>query len=167
MDDIDRLRDLYTDRAPVLVRVITRMTRDPAAAEDIVQEAFLRLTRELADGRRPDNPDAWVAQVARHLAISRYRRAAAAARLAPRLLTSEVAGDPSAAILEGERAMAVQRALALLPPVERTAVVLAATGMPGPEIAAQLGRTPLATRALLYRARRRMRPELLALADPR
>lgn len=165
MDAIDDLRDLYTEQAPTLTRVIGSMTRDREAAEDIVQEAFLRLTRELAEGRRPDNPAAWVAQVARHLAISRHRRAASAARLAPRLASPATEVDPADAILEGERADAVHRALATLPPVERVAVILAAEGMHGPEIAAHLGRTQLATRALLFRARRRMRPHLLALAE--
>jgi hypothetical protein len=46
--------------------------------------------------------------------------------------------------------------------VERTAVVLAAQGVGGPEIATRIGKSQLATRALLCRARRRMRPLLLA-----
>src|SRR5688572_23380969 len=80
------LDDLYREHAARLTRWITGMTRDQAAAEDLVSEAFLRLARELAAGRRPDNPPAWVAQVARHLAISRARRASTATRLAPRLV---------------------------------------------------------------------------------
>ena len=108
------------------------MTRDPAAAEDLVGEAFLRLARELAAGRRPDNPSAWVAQVARHLAISRARRASTAARLAPRLVDRGVGEDPAIAALASERAAAVHTVLESLPPVERLAIVLAAEGVRGP-----------------------------------
>jgi RNA polymerase sigma-70 factor (ECF subfamily) len=155
------LAELYRDHAAGLMRWITGMTRDPEAAADIVHEAFARLARELAAGRAPEDPAAWVAQVARHLAISRARRTSTANRLAPRLLDRSAGEDPAAAVLDAERAAAVHRALATLRPVERRAVVLAAEGVGGPEIATMIGRTPLATRALLCRARRRMRPMLL------
>jgi RNA polymerase sigma factor (sigma-70 family) len=158
------LEDLYREQAAGLTRWITGMTRDAAAAEDVVSEAFLRLARELAAGRRPDHPPAWVAQVARHLAISRARRASTAARLAPRLVDRGVGEDPATATLASERAAAVRTVLDALPPAERLAIVLAAEGVRGPEIADRIGRTPLATRALLCRARRRMRP-LLVEAD--
>ena len=36
------LDDLYRERAPALTNWITGMTRDRAAAEDVVSEAFLR-----------------------------------------------------------------------------------------------------------------------------
>jgi DNA-directed RNA polymerase specialized sigma24 family protein len=63
--------------------------------------------------------------------------------------------------LAAERAAAVRIVLASLPPAERMAIALAAEGVGGPEIADRIGRTPLATRALLFRARRRIRPLLL------
>jgi RNA polymerase sigma factor (sigma-70 family) len=155
------LSALYLDHAAGLTRWVTGITRDSEAAADLVQEAFLRLARELAAGRAPEDPAAWVAQVARHLAISRARRASTAIRYAPRLLDRSEGDDPAATVLAAERAAAVHRALAGLRPVERTAVVLAAQGVGGPEIASRIGRSQLATRALLCRARRRMRPELL------
>ena len=158
------LDDLYRDHAPGLTRWITGMTRDPEAAADLVQEAFLRLARERAGGRSPQDPAAWVAQVARHLAISRARRASTASRYAPYLVDRSPGDDPAASVLAAERAAAVHRALATLRPVERRAVVLAAEGVGGPEIATRIGKSQLATRALLCRARRRMRPMLLAEA---
>src|SRR6187431_2448740 len=143
--DAGVLDDLYRDHAAGLTRWITGITREPTAAEDIVGEAFLRLARELAAGRRPDNPAAWVAQVARNLAISRARRASTAAKLAPRLVDRGVGDDPAIAALASERAAAVHAVLESMPPVERLAIVLAAEGIRGPEIATRIGRTPLAT----------------------
>ena len=162
--DEGMLDDLYRDHAVGLTRWITGITRDPAASEDIVGEAFLRLARELAAGRRPDNPAAWVSQVARNLAISRARRSTTAARYAARLVDRGVGEDPAVAALASERAAAVHTVLASLRPAERTAIVLAAEGVRGQEIADRIGRSPLATRALLCRARRRIRP-LLVEAD--
>ena len=159
--DTSMLDDLYRRHAAGLTRWITGLTRDAAAAEDIVGEAYLRLARELAGGRRPENPAAWVAQVARNLAISRARRASTAARYAARLVADGVGEDPMVAALASERASVVQTVLASLSPAERTAIALAAEGVCGPEIAVRIGRTPLATRALLCRARRRMRPLLM------
>ena len=157
------LDELYRDHAAGLTRWITGMTRDPAAAEDIVSEAFLRLARELAAGRRPDNPAAWVAQVARNLAISRARRASTAAKFAPRLVDRGAARTPQSR--RWRRSAPPRWRACSRPAAGRAAgVVLASQGVRGPEIADRIGRTPLATRALLCRARRRMRP-LLVEAD--
>src|SRR3954447_10123125 len=53
---------------------LRRSTRDEAAAEDLLQEAFLRLTREVDAGRTPEHVRGWLYRVASNLAISRGRR---------------------------------------------------------------------------------------------
>ncbi len=162
-DDI-LLTDLYVAHAPGLTRWMTSFTRDPEVAADVVQEAFLRLARELEAGRRPDNAPAWLAQVARNLATSRARRVSTASRFEPFLERPSSPDDPAAAVIATERAAAVHAALADLRPVDRTALLLAAEGHHNAEIAVRIGRTELATRALLCRARRRLRPMLAPIA---
>ena len=119
------------------------MTRDPEAAADLVQEAFLRLARELAAGRVPDDPAAWVAQVARHLAISRARRVVDGDPVrapSPRPLAWAMTRRPPCSRRSGRRpSTGCSRSLR---PVERTAVVLAAEGVGGPEIADRHRRSP-------------------------
>jgi len=70
------LRDLYRDHAPALLRYAQWFTDDRAAAEDAVQETFLRawrhLPRLLTDGR-PLRP--WLRQVLRHVMIDVDRTA--------------------------------------------------------------------------------------------
>ena len=85
--------------------------------------------------------------------------------MAARLAEPAMEDDPAMTVIAAERAEAVHRVLATLRPVERQAVLLAAEGVGGPEIALLIGRTQLATRALLCRARRRMRPALAELAE--
>ena len=72
------LRDLYRDHAPALLRYAQWFTDDRAAAEDAVQETFLRawrhLPRLLADGR-PLRP--WLRRVLRHVLIDVDRTARA------------------------------------------------------------------------------------------
>ncbi len=155
---------LYVAHAPGLTRWMTSITRDPDLAADLVQEAFLRLARELEAGRKPDNCAAWLAQVSRNLAISRARHVATATRLEDRLSAPPAAADPAVAALEAERTRAVHAALAELRPAARTALVLAAEGHRNAEIAARIGRSELATRALMCRARRQLRPVLQGIA---
>lgn len=151
------LAELYLAHAPRLIRWMTAYTRDGEVAADVVQEAFVRLAAELRAGRQPDNAPAWLAQVARNLATSRARRNATATRLAPLLERPQGPDDPANIIIAAERADAVRSALAGLRPADRTALVMAAEGHHNAEIARHIGRTELATRALLCRARRRLR----------
>ena len=158
------LSAIYVAHAPGLTRWMISITHDGELATDLVQEAFLRLARELEAGRRPDNVPAWLAQVARNLAVSRARRVATAARYEDRLARPSAPVDPATAALDAERSRAVHAALADLRPDDRTALLLAAEGHRNAEIAEQIGRTELATRALLCRARRRLRPVLQGVA---
>ena len=60
----------YESCRPALLRYLTSVTRDPCQAEDLVQDAFLRLTTEVAAGRVPDDPGAWLHRVGHNLAMS-------------------------------------------------------------------------------------------------
>jgi RNA polymerase sigma-70 factor (ECF subfamily) len=164
-DDV-LLTELYQAHAASLTRWMTALTRDEELAADVVHEAFLRLARELCAGRTPDNAPAWLAQVARNLATSGARRATTARRFAPLLERPEPPEDPAVIAIATERAEAVHAVLADLRTVDRTALQLAAEGHGNAEIATRIGRTELATRALLCRARRRIRPLLAPVMMP-
>ncbi|HEY3333907.1 MAG TPA: sigma factor [Candidatus Limnocylindrales bacterium] len=53
---------------------LVRTARDVAVAEDLLQETFLRLTREARAGRTPDNVRAWLYRVGANLAVLRACR---------------------------------------------------------------------------------------------
>jgi len=65
----------YTEYRPLMFSIAYRMTGSISDAEDIVQEAFLRLTRVLRDGASIDSPKAYLATAATRLAISHLRSA--------------------------------------------------------------------------------------------
>lgn len=140
-------------------------TRDAETAEDLTQETFMRLLREVQAGRRPDNVRAWLYAVAANLVTSRGRRMAVAERFKGILAIRGVAEDPAQDLVRAERRALVQRGLSQLPVDDRTALLLSAHGFSGREIAHILGRTEGATRSLLTRARIRLR-ERLADLDP-
>jgi RNA polymerase sigma-70 factor, ECF subfamily len=133
-------------------------TRDQGHAEDIVQEAFLRLHRSLLDGQQLEDVRAWLFRVSANLVLSRGRRISIVGRWLARLPRSEQHHEsPEAAVIGRERTRAVADALGALTPDARTAVLLAGRGFAIREIAESLGRTELATRALLCRSRLRIR----------
>lgn len=140
---------------------LVRTTRDVELAEDLLQESFFRLTREVRNGRTPDNARAWLYRVATNLATSRARRLAASLRGLARLAVTPVVRRteelPEARYLEREGRAALVAAIEDLSPDARAALLLSSEGFGIPEIAAAIDRTPLATRTLLWRTRVRLR----------
>ena len=140
-------------------------TREREAAEDLLQEVFLRLVRENGEGRAPTDPRAWLYRVATNLTVSRGRRRNVAARWLRSRSIPEPVEPPETEYLRGERTDEVHRALGRMHPDARVALLLAGHGFSGPEIGRALGRSDGATRVLLFRARVRLR-ELLATQEP-
>jgi RNA polymerase sigma factor (sigma-70 family) len=151
----------FIEHHAALQRRLTVICRDGEAAQDLAQEAFLRLAGEVEAGRIPDDPAAWLHRVGRNLAMSRGRHLQVVDRRNGELPRPGVASGPEEAAIEHETASAAVRALDGLPASARRALVLAAHGCPGTEIAASIGRTPGATRTLLCRARGRVRQTML------
>ena len=145
-------RDLFTFALGV--------TRDGAAAEDIVQEAFLRLVRESRSGRFPDNARAWLYRVVVNLARTRARRRVVADRWRGLFANRDVARSPEDDIVGREGAAILASVVASLPTDARMAFLLATEGHSGQEVASLLGRSEGATRNLLWRARRELRRRL-------
>jgi len=154
----------WTDHHEELYAFLVRTTRDPETAQDLLSEAYLRLTREVRAGRSPDSVRAWLCRVAGNLAVSRGRRLAASLRYLTRT------GRPTAPALDDDPPATVYLAregrselvgiLADLAPDARAALLLSAEGFSGPEIAAAIGRSEAATRTLLCRTRLRIRQRL-------
>jgi RNA polymerase sigma-70 factor (ECF subfamily) len=142
---------------------LVHATREPAVAEDLLADAFLRLTREVRAGRAPDNVRAWLYRVAANLATSRGRRIAVSMRGLTRLgaRRADPPDDPVGnGYLGRESRSELVAALEGLRPDARTALLLSAEGFSGAEIAAAIGRTEAATRTLLCRTRLSVRSHL-------
>ncbi len=151
------LTALYEVHRAELLAFLLRMTRDREAAEDLLQETFIRLIKEVRAGRLPDTVRPWLYRVAANAAISRSRHGAVWNRLLPRLVDRREPVRPESELLRAERETELHTALAELPPDGRAALLLAAQGFDGHEIAATIGRTEGATRTLLCRSRVRLR----------
>jgi RNA polymerase sigma-70 factor, ECF subfamily len=135
------------------------------AAEDVAQEAFARLVREVTGGRTPDCVRAWLYRVAHNLAVDELRRPLHAEsdrevddERAPAGWTASAEADSDAFDIGPD----LGAALGSLSRAARTSILMAADGYSGREIAGAVGRSELATRALLCRTRRTLREALAA-----
>jgi RNA polymerase sigma-70 factor (ECF subfamily) len=148
---------------PALDRYVRSLVRDPDEAADICQEVALRLLVAARSGGKPETPTAWMYRVAHNLVVSRARRRAVANRALEHLVNRGTVAAVDSEVLDRERHSHVHATLAAAPIDDRTAIVMAAQGRAGRDIAAHLGRTEEATRSLLCRARARMRVQLAAV----
>ena len=157
---VDIVAAAYDTLERALYAFALGITHSGTAAEDLVQETFLRLVREVQAGRTPDNVRAWLYRVCANLATSRGRRATVATRYLPFLASREVGETPEARHLRHELGAELSAAMAALTPDERKGLLLSAGGFHGPEIAEMLGRTHAATRTMLSRARMKVQARL-------
>jgi RNA polymerase sigma-70 factor (ECF subfamily) len=143
------------------------IVREPAGAEEVTQDAFVRAYTHLDqyDERRPFYP--WVATIAVRLAQNWLRAHGRDMRREGTAL--EDAPEPSVApgaldaLLAGERNSQIWQAVAALSSAERTAVVLYYRDEMGVrEIARAMGVTAGTIKTLLFRARRKLRLRLEA-----
>ena len=161
--DVDEaVNACYVLHAAAVERYVRSLVRDPDEAADISQEVFLRLLVAGRAGAMPDAPMAWMIRVAHNLVVSGARRRQTADRSLARLADRDNTVSTEDTILRRERDEAIAGALADARGDDRTAMLLAAQGYRATEIGRRLGRTELATRTLLCRARGRLK---LRLAD--
>ncbi|MEV8267709.1 sigma-70 family RNA polymerase sigma factor [Microbacterium sp. NPDC076911] len=149
---------VFERERPRLLRIAGRILHDHVEAEDIVQQAWLRLHSNEAD---IDNLPAWLTTVTTRLCLDRLRSAKAI--LVDDLELPSPAPDPADDLaLADTVGIALQVVLDLLTPQERVAFVLHDSfKVDFPTIAAILDTTPGAARKLASRARSKVGPPLV------
>jgi RNA polymerase sigma factor (sigma-70 family) len=150
--------EIFEAERPRLVGIASRVLADHAEAEDVVQQAWLRLDRAVRrDETEIDNLPAWLTTVTTRLCLDRLRARTPVpveeADLGDSL--GEAAPDPADDVaLADTVGIALQAVIDRLSPRERVAFVLHDSfGFEFDTIAAVLDTTPVAARKLASRAR--------------
>ena len=155
MKEADATSLLYVAHRSALVRYAARIVGSREAAEDIVQEAMLRLWRIAADWRTGEaKVSTWLYRVTANLCTDRLRRRRSVALDS---VAEPEDGRPGveAEMMAAERAAALEAALARLPERQRQAVVLRhLDGLANPEIAEIMGVGVEAVESLTSRGKR-------------
>lgn len=155
------VEDLFGKHHNEIYAYLIRMIRDPELAADLTQDAFVKAYRAYNNLEKPENARAWLYQIAHRVALDHIRRQKIV-RFLP--WTGESRGAvPSAEhlVMEGRLSGDLQRALARIPERQRAALLLAEIhDLTGLELAAALGVSHVAARALLTRARESLRQAL-------
>ena len=155
--------EIYDAHQRELFSFALRTSRDREVAEDLVHESFVRLIVEVDAGREPLNVRAWLYRVIANLAISRARRAAVAQKQLGELLDRRTDSGPEPSYLEQEQRSNLDTVLGELGADARTALLMAANGFNGIEIAEAIGRSSNATRSMMCRARLQLRERLTSM----
>lgn len=158
---MDRTESFEAER-PRLLGIATRVLGDHAEAEDVVQQAWLRLDRAVTrDGTDIDNLPAWLTTVTTRLCLDRLRARTPVPVEDPHLEDaaqepwSEPVTDPADDVaLADTVGIALQAVIDRLSPRERVAFVLHDSfGFDFATIGAVLDTSPVAARKLASRAR--------------
>lgn len=159
----EELAALYARSCPRLIGVLTSIGGSRSDAEELAQDAYVKLLARWNTIRSYDDPEAWVRAVAVRMLVSRRRRAAVATlgvrRLAGRVQQHQPDLSPDAVM--------VAAALRTLPVTQRAVVVLHhVLDLPVEQVAAEL-HVPVGTvKSRLSRARAALVPLLRETEEP-
>lgn len=143
---------LFERLYPALFRYLRRLTGDADAAEDVAQEAFVRLTRQsLPD----DEVRPWLFTVATNLVRDGARKADRHRRLQVHVPTARAPEPPDVAAVRKERIAMVRLVLAELSERDQSMLLMREEGFKYGEIARAVGVAPGSVGTLLARAARR------------
>ena len=138
--------------------VYARAGGDAPLAEDITAQAFLEAVRARRSFAGRADPITWICSIARNRLIDHYRSQARDNARHLRLVVNDLGSSEQASWDRLDDRDAVLSALAPLPPLERTALILRyLDGYSVRETARLIGRSEPATESLLTRARDRVR----------
>jgi RNA polymerase sigma-70 factor, ECF subfamily len=140
---------------------LVRMLRDGDLAADLTQDAFVKAYKNYDTLQKDENARAWLYQIAHRVALDELRRRKIV-RMVP--WTGESRGAAASAehlAMDLRLSGPLERALAKIPERQRAALLLAEIhDLSGLELAAAMGVSHVAARAILTRARESLRRAL-------
>lgn len=165
--DLTKLGLLFERYHLALFDFLSRMTGDRAAAEDLVQDIFVRILKYRATYRDEGCFETWVFRIARNARADYFRGRAPVEPLADTILERpETASGPAQRFEQQRDVMRLRRALMMLSDEKRELIVLARyRDMKHEQIASVLGVDAGTVKVRIHRAVRELREIFLRLSD--
>ena len=113
---MNQLEVLYRETGPALLAYFQRRPALGVAAEDLLQDTFVRAFKQLERLNASVSPRAYLFGIARHVGLDALRKSAPVVELNEALMPTEEQGDP--------RLEAMRSAIAELPPMQREVLEL-------------------------------------------
>jgi RNA polymerase sigma-70 factor (TIGR02957 family) len=164
--DVTDLATEHDSLRPLMFSIAYRMLGSVAEAEDVVQDAFLRIHTSLRDGLEMESPDAFATTVTSRLAIdalrsARHRREQYVGTWLPEPLLGTESDDPAGRVeMQETISTAFLVLLERLTPLERAVFLLReAFGYDYADIAEVVDKSEANCRQILARARKRIEAE--------
>jgi RNA polymerase sigma-70 factor (ECF subfamily) len=155
----NRVAQLFEESRQDVYRYLLTLGLHPPAAQEAVQEVFLRLYSALKKGENIESPRGWIFRVAHNYGLKVRARQAFEepfdANLEARLVA--VSEDPERALLERERMLRFHHAVEGLSQQQQRCLFLRLEGLRYPEIGSALGISASAVGEFLRRAVSRLR----------
>lgn len=152
------LESIWHHFADKLGQFIRSRVADPATAEDILQDVFVKIQKRLGALEDPAKLQGWIYLIARHAVIDHYRKRKETVEL-PETLADE--HEPESPDLDALKA-AFRRLIHTLPDPYREAVVLTELeGLTQKELAQRLGISLSGAKSRIQRGRRHLKKMLL------
>lgn len=165
--DTDAFEEIVRRWQRPLFNLAYRFSRDQGLAEEMAQEAFIKIFRSLERWRREAKFSTWMFSVAVNHYRTVLRRHIPANVDLTELDNATQAGDLANEMDAAANDSVVRRAVALLPPKYRDAIVVYYFRQQDVgETAATLGLRPGTVKARLHRARKLLQKKLKALGHP-
>lgn len=167
MGDERAFASLVEQLQPRVYRWALTYARDSDEADEIAQETFVLIYRQLEQYRGDAPFEAWVFKITRRVADQRRRKVARRTRLgaspAARLDREMYLTDPGARVDRQRAGDLIREFFAELPPVQREVFDLVdLQGYEPADVAAMIGAKPVTVRANLFKARTAIRSRILA-----
>jgi RNA polymerase sigma-70 factor (ECF subfamily) len=167
--DQQALADIYDWYMPRVYRYVVARVGNPAEAEDLTEEVFLKMLGAIGDFRWREVPfSSWIFRIAHNCVATHYRRSAQRGGIAAELSEDIVDGRPDMAMAVEERITMdeVRRASQMLPDAQREVIALRfAVGLSIADTAKALGKREGNIKALQHKAVAKLQKMLIPGTD--
>ncbi len=156
----ERVEQIYAAERQNIYAYLLHLGVSAPRAQEITQDAFVKLYLKMSRGESIDHPRAWLYRVAHNFALRSHQRDALFDELPPDATPAEPSPHPERTLIDRERRTALAGAIGNLSPQQRNCLHLRAQGLRYREIAEVVGISTSAVGEFLRRATIRLKEAL-------